>query len=326
MDKTSKGPWGGPSFVCVALAVAAVGCGHNDPLLRQPVGHSEAPPRTSPAREFEDTDASAFALFAPTLAEHGTWAEDRVLGIVWRPMREEVGDAFIPYATHGRWAHRRLRGRTVSSGDETGTVDELVWVSELEWGWITFHYGRWALSPAGWAWVPGRRYSGAWVDWRVEDGPDKQHVGWGPTPPSFVWRAIALRTSRAAMPSGGVRIPWVPGSVVPVTVTRDAYSTPYVYANVRDVFAFDLGARLLPASAVYAFADGTTPLTGSPRLERIGVSAEDAPLVPAGNGGLQRAWSIATPAAAAAVGAGSDLGPPPRLRTFVAGHQAYYTR
>lgn len=303
-------------------ALTAIGCGHAEPVLRGPVGHTEAAPRTSPPAEFEDADPAAFALFAAPLAEHGTWTEDPVLGIVWRPAQEEVGDGFIPYATHGRWAHRRVSARDPEEGARV--VDELVWVSDLPWGWITFHYGRWSLSPRGWAWIPGRRYSGAWVDWRVEDGRRPEHVGWGPTPPAHVWRAIALRTSRA----GGrvVRVPWAPGSVVPVTVTRGAYATPYVYARVVELFALDLRERLLPAAEAYAFAHATTPVDGAPRIERIGLEPDDTPSVPSADLGLQRAWSLATPASASAMGAGDELGPPPRLRTFVAGHQAYYAR
>src|SRR5262249_46527712 len=48
-------------------------------------------------------------------------------------------------------------------------------------------YGRWVyVGGPGWAWIPGRRYSGAWVTWRV--GPSGfGYVGWAPMAPTWYW-------------------------------------------------------------------------------------------------------------------------------------------
>lgn len=44
---------------------------------------------------------------------------------------------------------------------------------------IVHHYGRWNHNPAlGWVWVPGRVWSPAWVDWKVNDS----YVAWTPVP------------------------------------------------------------------------------------------------------------------------------------------------
>jgi hypothetical protein len=53
-------------------------------------------------------------------------------------------------------------------------------VSDMEWGWAPFHYGRWIMDPQfGWAWIPGRVWGPAWVSFRY--GGD--YVGWAPLPP-----------------------------------------------------------------------------------------------------------------------------------------------
>ena len=54
------------------------------------------------------------------------------------------------------------------------------WVSYEDFGWATYHYGRWTdLADYGWVWVPGYEWGPAWVSWRT--GGD--YVGWAPLPP-----------------------------------------------------------------------------------------------------------------------------------------------
>src|SRR5262249_8498113 len=49
--------------------------------------------------------------------------------------------------------------------------------------WIVFHYGRWVwLDDLGWAWVPGREWGPAWVDWRRGG----EYIGWGPFAPEGI--------------------------------------------------------------------------------------------------------------------------------------------
>jgi hypothetical protein len=270
------------------LDLEQVGCSTSAPVRR-------APP------EFDDADPSAVRLFFDVLAPYGSWASDPRLGLVWTPARESVSASFVPYATHGRWTYRAF------AGPGTEPVDEYTWVSDLPWGWVTFHYGRWTYAGEhGWAWVPGRRYAGAWVDWRIpEQGSDPKQavVGWGPTPPAQLWRL---------MPGARASRPYF------VAVPYAAFATPNVYVQTHDLFASDLGARLLYGPAALAVAHGTRS-AAAPRPELLGLASNGVPAPPALDRGLQQAWMLATPATASAVGAGPELGGPPRLRTYVAG-------
>ena len=56
------------------------------------------------------------------------------------------------------------------------------WISYEDFGWATYHYGRWAkLADYGWVWFPGTdlEWGPAWVSWRYGTGV----VGWAPLPP-----------------------------------------------------------------------------------------------------------------------------------------------
>ncbi len=120
-----------------------------------------------------DADPRALTEFHPVLDPYGDWVQDARYGLVWVPSRQVVGDEFAPYLTHGRWAL-----------DVSGNW---VWMSDFAFGSVVFHYGRWVwISGVGWAWVPGYRYSPAWVIWRVPTG-GVSTVGWAPMPPAYVW-------------------------------------------------------------------------------------------------------------------------------------------
>lgn len=289
-----------------------IGCSTRAPLRR-------APP------EFADADPSAVRLFFDVLGPYGTWVEDSRLGLIWSPSREGVTQTFVPYATHGRWTHRAF-----DAGNGAAPVDEYVWVSDLPWGWVTFHYGRWTFAgDRGWAWVPGRRYAGAWVDWRTpEHGDDASAVvGWGPTPPSLLWRVSpGPSTSRArarARQDETTKLDVQTARIVAVPYA--AFATPYAYVRARELFASDLGSRLLYGPAALAVAHGTRP-TSAPRPEMLGLRTGQVPAPPGLDRGLQQAWMLASPASASAVGAGPELGAPPRLRSFVAGGPHFASR
>jgi hypothetical protein len=144
---------------------------------------------------YDDIDPSALTDFSDALAPYGSWLNDPTYGLVWVPSPSVVGRDFRPYVTAGRW--------TYDNGAWT-------WLSDYPWGWAPFHYGRWVgVAGVGWEWVPGRRYAGAWVDWRV--GND--YIGWAPLPPQWIWRG---------------------GTVAPVAV---APSTPYSFIRRENVFA-----------------------------------------------------------------------------------------
>ncbi len=174
------------------------------------------------------------------------------------------------------------------------------------WGWITFHYGRWAYTgDKGWAWIAGRQYSGAWVDWRTPHTKDNASgiVGWGPTPPALVWRIS---------PEGVV------------TQKYSAFATPYVYARTKDIFLPNLNQHLLAAGAALSVAYTTEP-GNAPTPGALGYAYKPPP-PPMMDRGLQQAWALASPATASAVGAGPELGEPPHLRSWVVGGPRYDVR
>jgi Family of unknown function (DUF6600) len=96
----------------------------------------------------------------------GNWIEVEGYGYGWQPELAVNDSNWRPYAD-GYWAY---------------TDDGWTWISYEDFGWATYHYGRWAnLSDYGWVWFPGEDldWGPAWVSWRT--GGD--HVGWAPLPP-----------------------------------------------------------------------------------------------------------------------------------------------
>jgi hypothetical protein len=104
--------------------------------------------------------------FDETLTQYGAWVDVVGLGRVWRPYPSVVGPAFRPYSTGGHWA-----------------LTEYGWtfVSNWDWGWAPFHYGRWWMDAYyGWVWYPGTVWAASWVSWRYGGG----FVGWAPLAPN----------------------------------------------------------------------------------------------------------------------------------------------
>lgn len=105
----------------------------------------------------------SFDLFYEELSPYGYWDRDPSYGDIWYP---NVGRDFRPYGTNGYW---------------TMTEYGNTWVSNYDWGWAPFHYGRWIYTPSNrWAWIPGYEWGPAWVEWR--SGAD--YYGWAPMQPS----------------------------------------------------------------------------------------------------------------------------------------------
>ncbi|MFD2583172.1 DUF6600 domain-containing protein [Pedobacter vanadiisoli] len=103
--------------------------------------------------------------FYDELSPYGTWIQDPQYGYVWRPDVDQSD--FRPYYTNGRWVMTEY-GNT--------------WVSNYDWGWAPFHYGRWVInSYRQWIWLPDTNWGPAWVDWRSGDG----YYGWAPMAPSI---------------------------------------------------------------------------------------------------------------------------------------------
>jgi len=109
----------------------------------------------------------SFQAFYSSLSPYGEWMNVGDYGMCWRPVGVPIG--WRPYAD-GHWIW---------------TEYGWTWVSDYDWGWAPFHYGRWTFdSEYGWVWVPGYVWAPAWVEWRWGGG----YAGWAPMPPGFHYR------------------------------------------------------------------------------------------------------------------------------------------
>jgi hypothetical protein len=103
-------------------------------------------------------------FFYDNVGSDGSWVEVADYGYCWQPNVAISNSKWRPYSD-GYWAYTDV-GWT--------------WVSYEDFGWATYHYGRWTrLRDRGWFWVPGREWGPAWVSWRT--GGD--YIGWAPLPP-----------------------------------------------------------------------------------------------------------------------------------------------
>ncbi len=96
----------------------------------------------------------------------GNWIEVGDYGYGWQPDIAVSDSNWRPYSD-GYWAYTDV-GWT--------------WVSYEDFGWATYHYGRWSrVTDYGWVWFPGNdlEWGPAWVSWRT--GGD--YIGWAPLPP-----------------------------------------------------------------------------------------------------------------------------------------------
>ena len=106
--------------------------------------------------------------FQQALEPYGVWQQHPRWGDVWVPDQRPRG--WRPY-TVGHWVYTDDWGWYWISDDD-----------EADWGWVTYHYGRWISERGNWFWVPGQDWSPAWVDWRRGD----RYVGWAALPPDDV--------------------------------------------------------------------------------------------------------------------------------------------
>ena len=115
-------------------------------------------------REVPETQrVSSVQSFYEPLDPYGDWIETDDYGYVFRPTAA-VRTNWRPY-TDGHWVH---------------TGHGWTWQSNEDFGWATYHYGRWTrISGSGWVWVPGREWGPGWVSWRRGN----EHAGWAPLPP-----------------------------------------------------------------------------------------------------------------------------------------------
>jgi hypothetical protein len=90
---------------------------------------------------------------------YGSWDYLPTYGQVWYP---NVAIGWKPYH-HGHWSFAARFG--------------WYWVGyDRHWGWPTHHYGRWGYASNRWFWIPGHRWSPAWVSWGYAPG----YVSWCP--------------------------------------------------------------------------------------------------------------------------------------------------
>lgn len=132
-------------------------------------------------------DEVNFDYFYGALQDQGDWFGTEQYGFVFQPRAAAGTESWRPYSD-GYWSF---------------TDDGWTWVSYEDFGWATYHYGRWAkLADVGWVWVPGYEWAPAWVSWRtsprdaettpdvassalVED-TDSDYIGWAPLPPEAI--------------------------------------------------------------------------------------------------------------------------------------------
>jgi hypothetical protein len=115
-------------------------------------------------RQVEARTDVSIDFFYDNLGSDGSWVEVADYGYCWQPSAAGSNSKWRPYSD-GYWAYTDV-GWT--------------WISYEDFGWATYHYGRWTrLRDRGWFWVPGREWGPAWVSWRT--GGD--YIGWAPLPP-----------------------------------------------------------------------------------------------------------------------------------------------
>jgi len=158
----------GLSLVAVAVAGCIVETHPRHPVyVYQPAPPPPPPSARQPEVGVPETappeDEADVGTFYDTLAPYGDWVIVAPYGRCWVP---RVAIGWRPYDDDGHWDYA-----------DAG----MVWVSDYDWGWVCFHYGRWFLAPRfGWCWVPGRIWAPNWCAWRWGD----EWCGWAPLPPS----------------------------------------------------------------------------------------------------------------------------------------------
>ncbi len=169
-------------------------------------------------------------FFYNNLNSGGSWVEVGDYGYCWQPSVAVSNRDWRPY-TDGYWAYTDV-GWT--------------WISNEDFGWATYHYGRWArVRDHGWIWVPGREWGPAWVSWRT--GGD--HVGWAPLPPrrGYVRDGEVVYEGR---PINGY-----------VDIDFDIGPTYYNFVDIRYLGGNGLRSRILPPTQNVTYINNTVNVT-----------------------------------------------------------------
>lgn len=160
----------------------------------------------------EETAPLTFETAFDALRPHGRWHGVEPYGQIWVPAGMPAG--WRPYVHDGHWVY---------------TDAGWYWYSAYEWGWLTFHYGRWYNDPEyGWAWVPGYIWAPAWVTWYWND----RYVGWAPVPPAGYDETYAVDPGSWFFVGCEYFVsPDVGGYYVPPVVVAPVVCVPYYVVN-----------------------------------------------------------------------------------------------
>ena len=116
--------------------------------LVDPAAPADADPSdpVASATPADPTSGVTDAEIDVTLNGYGQWIDTDDYGQVWRPDATAVGVDFTPYESGGSWEY-----------SDAGWA----FAADYPWGWLPFHYGRWAWFHDYWGWVPGHRCEAA---------------------------------------------------------------------------------------------------------------------------------------------------------------------
>ena len=190
------------------------------------------------------------------LHHYGRWTNTAEYGIVWYPPPGIQG--WAPYR-FGHWVWVEPWG--------------WVWVDDEPWGFAPFHYGRWALIGAAWAWVPGPIaapcYSPALVVFAGGGGIGVGIQAWfplGPRDPYIPWYHYGPRYLRRVNSANVRGVRDIDGFVRVTDVSRIRYAhrvdgfTAVSSENFRD------GHRV----------DGSVMRVGAPEIDRAQAQSHPA--------------------------------------------------
>lgn len=179
--------------------------------------------------QFNDYGAS-YQDFYDGLAPYGQWISDPMYGYVWLP---NVGPDFRPYYTNGYWVMTEY-GNT--------------WISNYDWGWAPFHYGRWTFDNYyGWLWIPDTQWAPAWVSWRSNNN----YYGWAPMGPG-VGINVAL---------GSIPVDWW------VFLSPNYFYEPRFHRYCNNDWRFNRGIYRQTTYINYTYNDRRTVYYTGPRPE-----------------------------------------------------------
>ncbi|HTB06411.1 MAG TPA: DUF6600 domain-containing protein, partial [Bacteroidia bacterium] len=185
-----------------------------------PQPYQQPQPQVAPPPQPQQAAPVGYDQFYNELAPYGQWVNYGNYGYVWIPA---AGANFVPYSTAGHWEY---------------TDNGWMWVSEYQWGWAPFHYGRWEFDAFyGWFWIPGNEWAPAWVSWRNCNG----YYGWAPLGYGCGWDCNNVPESRFVFVNAQyINDPYVYNHYEP----RDHYHDYYTRSNFINRNHYDQDNRV----------------------------------------------------------------------------------